>query len=129
MPISPTDLLELAAELLQTDSETHHRAAASRAYYAAFHRCNLLPLSPPATRRRGGMHARLIQEMRRFRSDNAGLQAELRSLAELLKKARDLRTNADYRLDDRFSAKTAQLLVSLAGEIVRRAEAAVLSAQ
>jgi uncharacterized protein (UPF0332 family) len=75
------------------------------------------------------MHARLIQEMRRFRSDNAGLQAELRSLAELLKKARDLRTNADYRLDDRFSAKTAQLLVSLAGEIVRRAEAAVLSAQ
>jgi uncharacterized protein (UPF0332 family) len=129
MPISPKDLFDLVRELLQREGEARHRAGASRAYYAAFHKCGLLPLSPVPVKRGGGTHSRLIQALRNYKSDSASLQAEVRSLADLLTKARDLRTDADYRLNDTFRLAKAQLLLGLAAEIIRRGDAAVAQAQ
>jgi uncharacterized protein (UPF0332 family) len=119
MPVLPSDLLDLALELAGTDVEVRNRAAASRAYYAAYHGC--LPIGGrfPATSPARGVHARLIRAFRNFRGEDHALAQRVRSVGELLNQARDLRVDADYRLHGPFGAQRARLLIGLAKEILR----------
>jgi len=109
MPITPEDLFSLADTLLGETAEVCHRAAASRAYYAAYHVC--LPVGnsirtdakPPP-----GSHRRLLFRFQNYRSEDSDLQSRVRAVGFVLEQARNLRTLADYSLAEDFSSALAE---------------------
>ena len=109
MPITPDDLLSLADTLLGEPTEVYHRAAASRAYYAAYHLCvpvgNSIRTDAKEPLR---SHRRLLLRLQNFRSDDSDLQSRVRAVGFILEQTRDLRTLADYRLADAFTSALAE---------------------
>lgn len=109
MAITAACLLESAKELRRGSAEIDHRNAASRAYYAAFHRC--LPIargiglseSPEM-----GVHRNLIDTLI---AASVGDKAQKRMLARLgymLNACRAQRVRADYNIDEDFEPHYAQ---------------------
>jgi uncharacterized protein (UPF0332 family) len=97
MSIDASDLMALAQKLSTGAGECEWRAAASRAYYAAYHTAlvvadKFLPIRVSDE----GVHVRL--EKRLIGSGIAG-----RSLAYQLRELKKTRTHADYRLETKFS--------------------------
>ena len=93
MAVTPNDLLEAARDLATGNREVDFRNAASRAYYAAYHRCK------PIAKRFGlrssarGVHSDVIDAL------NVVTKPAPKQLARLLRKSRTLRSKADYRTD------------------------------
>ena len=54
MAVTPDDLLRAATEMGQRDSEVHWGSAASRAYYAAYHRCRQMAMAERLEIQEGG---------------------------------------------------------------------------
>lgn len=84
-------------------TEVKLRCAISRAYYVAFHRCNLAaenwcgPLTSDEEKNKG-KHEKLYTRLQEH-CKHSYLDDELRFMAEEAKKLRTLRTTADYHLD------------------------------
>lgn len=90
-------------------NEVKQRCAISRAYYAAFHRCNLAAdkwcgVLTADEEKNKGEHEKLYTRLQDH-SKLISLDVELRVLAEEAKKLRTLRTTADYHLDKDITAK------------------------
>ena len=102
MAVSPNQLLEAAQELAEGSREVDFRNAASRAYYAAYHRCR------PIAKRQGlrssgrGVHGDVIDALR------TATKPKLKQMAQLLARCRGLRVKADYNIDEAFRRSEAQ---------------------
>ena len=111
MSVSPGDMLSAARELAERSTEIDHRNAASRAYYAAFHRCmpiakNIGLLAHPNT----GSHANLISTL--TTNPNSGpAKRQLMRLGYTLADCRKLRVEADYQPESDFTRHTAQHVI------------------
>lgn len=105
MAISAEDLLVLARELAERDSETHWRSAVSRAYYCAYHECRAiavnLPEAPYAADPKGA-HDRVIKQFTTTAGNNRKAR-KLRAIGYVLASVKELRTMADYDIADAFS--------------------------
>lgn len=117
MAVSPKQLLDAAHELAEGSREVDFRNAASRAYYAAYHRCR------PIAKRNGlrssdrGVHSDVIDALR------TATKPRLKQLAQLLTRCRGLRAKADYNIDEDFrrsearaSTRQAQRIFAVADE-------------
>lgn len=122
MSVTPADLLRLARELAARADEASLRAAAGRAYYTAYHVCLALADSrgfqewrrqqAPST----GSHEALIRFLENFGSDPAS-RTVVRSLGQRPRRARDIRTRADYHINADFGAQFARQAIAGADRI------------
>src|SRR5712692_5256614 len=88
-------------------SEASHRAAASRAYYAAFHKSReVLESEMRATLGRERIHAEVIRQ----------------SAGQNLERLWKHRQHADYNSEKDFALRHAQMAVDLASEVLRDVE-------
>ena len=108
------DCLELAKTLVAASrwSEASHRAAASRAYYAAFHTSReTVERRLGATLGRQAIHAEVIRYLR--------ANPETQTVGADLDRLRRIRFHADYD-SNTFPARQAELSVGLASGVLRR---------
>lgn len=113
MKVCPEVLLELSEKLLthveqnKNLEEAYLRASASRAYYAAFHKSTELAAYCPVPEKwSGGMHSQLICQLSEapyVSFPSKKIAKDIRRVGMWLNQIRDARTNADYKLDDRFT--------------------------
>lgn len=104
MSIACSDLLALAQKLAEQKEETSCRSSVSRAYYAAYHRCNDWHNSLKAPGSNvgpvGGVHQQLINRLRNPAPEVKGEERRISKLkAAWLEVLRDKRHKADYKLD------------------------------
>ena len=118
MSTTVSELLASAEFLLQSGStEAAYRACISRAYYAAYHDCKCwhyaLSVMGALPLQNGGVHAELIGRLQNPLVRDAEQAKNSRRRAYMLKAMKDVRTRADYQLEDEITtAETAQLLVN-----------------
>lgn len=130
MPISPSDLKELAKELAVVQSdEVKLRASASRAYYSAFHA--LLPIIsalPASTSCPIGVkhvtHEEMSQRLQEWQVASvfpalASLKVTKSQVRRALDVCRAVRVVADYRLKETVSLGEAQTQVERCKQILR----------
>lgn len=116
MSVTPNELLEAAKAIGRGDSEVDWRNAASRAYYAAWHRC--LPIGRSVGLSAGrGVHRQLIETLEQDRN------MTLKSLGYMLRQCRKLRVKADYEIETDFSPEDARIALTQSEKILIRAEA------
>ena len=120
MAATPESLLAAATSLGRGSSEEDWRNATSRAYYAAFHRCQQLaqeanlPVAPS-----GSIHRTLVDAMTdRFTSGPA-----FTSLGYILDLCRRRRVEADYNIDTDFPQSLAHEVLEDCRDILDRANA------
>lgn len=128
-----TGFLNIAKALSQQKSEPGWRTAASRAYYASYHRCLEWELSLPAQgdpMKRQGVHAQLISRLLNP-SSSCSLRTAARSrrIGEHLARQRDLRTKADYNVDKPLSLMAVQVQLRLADLVFADCALALTQAQ
>lgn len=93
-------------------AEAAWRAAASRAYYAAFHKCRETVEQRDGTPISGPMiHAEVLNRLRQ--------RPETEAIARDVSRLRGLRAHADYNSALTFGVSNAQLAVVLATEVIR----------
>ncbi len=127
--INSEDLTQLAKSLRdigQFPSELHEaclRSSASRAYYSSYHCALELSKECPEPKHkiRGGVHKRHITRMIECPHGHFARKAtlEMRRLGNLLNQLKDIRTDADYRLNDELSPVTADLALNLNSKIIQ----------
>lgn len=126
MTITPRELLELAHELLKRTDEASQRAAASRAYYGAYHLAEAvrtrheIPLGQAA--RHAGVHENLIVALERCGGLPRPVEVKAHTLGTMLRHCRDLRTAADYNLGRDFLPRDAVLTVSQSRQVEKIAQ-------
>ena len=102
MAVTPTQLREGARQARVDGSEVERRVAASRSYYAAYHRCRSIARREGMFADAGGTHAEVIDPPTR------SPQRKLKSIGYRLKQCRDLRVKADYRIEADFTIQDAE---------------------
>ena len=102
MSIGPNDFYEAAKKLGTGSEEVDFRNAASRSYYAAYHRCKALAKRGDFRVSGRGDHVDVTDALER------SFKTSGKILARMLKKCRTLRRKADYKIDDTFTASEAQ---------------------
>ena len=105
MAVTPNDLLEAARELATANREVDFRNAASRAYYAAYHRCRPIAKDLGLRTSKRGVHSDVIDAL------VAATKPDPRQLARLLKQCRTLRGKADYKTDQFFRRSEAEICI------------------
>lgn len=118
MSVSAEDFLYVSRALMNKDGETWRRVAASRAYYASYHRSRLWERQLP-TRGNGqgsfGVHesliARLLNPDKACRSE---LASRSRRIGEHLALQRALRVKADYKIDHAVTTRMLERQLELA---------------
>lgn len=126
MPVKSQDLLELAVELAGSASETKQRAAISRAYYAAYHRCKNWERTLP---QRGdphqakGSHESLIS---RLRHPNPVCPVAIahcsRQVGDELEIQRRNRVHADYKIKLRVPRQMLEEQLELAFKVLEQCD-------
>lgn len=122
MAITSEELLQLARELAQSPAEVKQRAAISRAYYAAYHRCfdweQRLPLAGEDQGLRGS-HEALIARLKNPHEDCDEAMADCsRQLGTQLEIQRSHRALADYRVKKQLPSRLASLQLKLAAAVI-----------
>ena len=117
MAVTPNDLLEAARDLATGNREVDFRNAASRAYYAAYHRCKPIAKGFGLRTSARGVHSDVIDAL------SVATKPAPKQLARLLRKCRTLRSKADYRTDQNFkrsevetSVRHAERIFAIAGQ-------------
>ena len=108
------DYLEFARALVawSEDTEASLRTAASRAYYAAFHKSReALERQQGGSFGRDNIHAEVIRRLKE--------EAKTQTLGGDLDRLRRIRAHADYNAATVFSSRRAELAVGLASEVLR----------
>ena len=119
MAITPEEILAAASVLLGGGGEVDWRNAASRAYYAAYHRCRRLSLEEGLALGQGGSaHAGVVNALRQM-----GNARPLRELAGMLDRCRLRRRDADYAIEKEFARDLANAVVEDCGNILVKADA------
>lgn len=95
MSVTPSELLEAAKILGRGGAEVDRRNAASRAYYAARHRC--LPIG-----RNIGLAAKGVVHQQLIHTLTGNPNRTLKSLGYMLEQCRRLRVKADYEIEADF---------------------------
>ena len=118
MPVTPDALFEAAKALGRGGAEVDRRNAASRAYYAAYHRC--LPIgrslglsAAPAH----GVHRQLVDTL----TESSDLK--MKGIGYRLNECRKLRAQADYEIESDFSSRDARLVVEQCERILGQVDA------
>ncbi|ANH69909.1 hypothetical protein [Mitsuaria sp. 7] len=126
MPINSKELLQLARELAESPTEVKRRAAISRAYYAAYHRCfdweQKLPLAGEDQGLRGS-HEALIARLRHphERCDETAAECS-RHIGERLDIQREHRVLADYKVKRMLPSRMLSEQLRLAAEVIERCD-------
>ncbi len=126
MAITSHHLLKLALELAARPDEASQRAAISRAYYAAYHRCvdwekQLPKLGSDAGR--GGVHACLVSRLAKPHDACDPLQkAKSKSISKLLNLQRKQRGIADYMLRAPVSGELVRRQLEVAKSVLRQCD-------
>lgn len=125
MSVAPADLLAWA-QTVPCANEVEARAAVSRAYYAAFHRCKdwhaKLPVpgfnvGPPS-----GVHQQLLNQLRNPAPQCSSAQASLsRQLSYALQDLKGDRFSADYELHKTIGSADVAVACSKAATILKKA--------
>lgn len=111
MTIAPKDLLAFSESLVSSTDEVTLRAAASRAYYAAYHHSlyyaieNEIEILKAPPEERAGVHGDLIYT---FRLHSAG---NVKRASHALQSAKDIRSKADYRLSQNLVSNDVKLAI------------------
>ena len=129
--IKPDELLQLARELGASPLEVRRRAAISRAYYAAFQRCEAWERQ---LSRSGddcgvhGTHARLIARLKHPHAVcNAAEKACSTDLGARLERQHKLRVHADYRISWTITRSMLDLQLREAEQVLDRCKRALSS--
>ena len=118
MPVTPNELLEAAKVIGRGEAEVDWRNAASRAYYAAWHRCLPIGRSVGLSAQPGqGVHQQLIETLTGNRNTT------LKSLGYMLRQCRDLRVEADYEIKTDFPPAAARTALEQCEKILNMAAA------
>ena len=106
MAVTPQELRDGARTAASNagDCEVELRAAASRTYYAAFHRCHLIALDGPIFTDIRGTHAQVIRAL----TDSS--DRRIKSIGVRLEQCRQKRVKADYHLADAFTLADAEFM-------------------
>lgn len=133
MSSTPRDLFDFSKSLVEAaTTECGYRAAASRAYYSAFHSFVpiaeiLPPTSADAVGRRYLSHGELINRLERWSPGGrfaalARLKVSAGAAWRVLQAARAERERADYELKDHFSVDNARQQVARASRLLQLAQ-------
>ncbi len=114
MAVAPEALLDAAAEIGVGGREVDWRNAASRGYYAAYHRC--IPLAYGDASAQPG-HGELIGRL-----TDAKASVLQRQVGHLLKQCKRLRERADYRIADDFDQADAETALDASRRIFKFAD-------
>lgn len=112
MSITPEHFYNFASSALANaktqNNEFDYRNSASRAYYAAYHCCNLLRSKCPNLSDDDikGSHDKLLDRFASLPNDNEG--SALKKLAYVTKMMKTVRHKADYVLDHEFSTEDSE---------------------
>ncbi|WP_431049100.1 hypothetical protein [Roseateles sp. L2-2] len=126
MPINSKELLQLAQELAASPTEVKRRAAISRAYYAAYHRCfdweKKLPLAGEDQGLHGS-HETLIARLKNphERCDKAAAECSRRIGAQL-EIQREHRSWADYKVKHHLPSRMLTEQLQLAAAVIERCD-------
>jgi len=91
-------------------AEASWRTTASRAYYAAFHKCRLMLEEREGRIAGPGSHSYVVRQLRR--------RVETEAAAATLNRIFKLRINADYYSDPPFTERDAEMALELAVELL-----------
>lgn len=117
MSVRPNELLEAARELAQGNREVDFRNAASRAYYAAYHRGRQVAKSIGRLQTSSrGVHSDVIDAL--YHPTNA----KLKEIAQKLARCRSLRVKADYKIGNSFKQSEAEACTRQADKILALAD-------
>ena len=118
MSVTPNALLDAAKALGRGATEVDRSNAASRAYYAAWHRCLPIGRSVGLSVQPGqGVHQQLIGTLTGDRNPT------LKSLGYMLRQCRDLRVEADYEIEIDFPPEDARTALAQCEKILNKAAA------
>lgn len=122
---SEHDLVDLARALHEhAEEEVDDRAAISRAYYAAYHRCldfhSQLPYPGKDSRNsKAGVHERLIHRLCNPTVPNQALSMHSCALGQKLQTLKKRRYEADYLLRRTVSPRAAELAIFEVEDLMR----------
>lgn len=119
MPISPEDFLTTAKKLSESELESCHRSAASRAYYAVYHQAKFYADSkafPSLVHVATGDHSRLVLRYEDDGKSNNNIKSK--SIAISLKTLKDNRKRADYELDRDFDTGIMKVQIATAEKML-----------
>lgn len=114
MAVTPEALLEAAAEISAGVREVDWRNAASRGYYAAYHRCILLAYDG-ASAQPG--HRQLIDQL-----TDRKASMQWKQIGYLLQQCKELRVRADYRTTINFERADAKIALDASRRIFHFAD-------
>lgn len=113
MAVTSKALLEAAVEISVGGREVDWRNAASRGYYAAYHRCILLAYGGRSAQ---PGHRQLIDQL-----TDSKASVRWRQAGHLLQQCKRLRERADYRTMDDFEQSEAEMALEAARRIFEHA--------
>lgn len=123
MPVNPDDFLDIARDFNTASDEMLLRNSVSRAYYAGYlhtikkiNDAGILLSSSPA-----GMHEKLINSLNASLCGNlcGGMKpVKQMELAGILKLTKQLRTKADYKLDEKVTQSDRDTAIINARQII-----------
>ena len=118
MSVTPQELRDGArkADAGAGDCEVERRAASSRTYYAALHRCHPIARAQGIFADTPGTHARVIEALTSSRD------RRIKSIGWRLEQCREKRVKADYHLAADFTVADAQLMTAQCERIWASAE-------
>ncbi len=116
MAVTSKALLEAAVEISVGGREVDWRNAASRGYYAAYHRCILLAYG---VRSAQPGHRQLIDQL-----TDSKASVRWRQAGHLLQQCKRLRERADYRTMDDFEQSEAEMALGASRRIFEFADSA-----
>lgn len=119
MSVTPQDFIGLANRLVGQKHEIDRRAAASRAYYGAFHQ-SLMVLghsTKSVDAAPKDSHKSVIDGLRDARIEGLHPVAQ-RSASALLGQIKGLRVRADYHVRDNFDQEDAETAIDVAEDII-----------
>ena len=117
MAVTPEELRDGARRAQVDDPELERRVAASRTYYAAYHKCRPIAERQGLFADAGGRHAEVIDALER-----SG-EAKTRSIGYMLRQCRNVRVKADYHISDDFTLRDAETMREQCERIWTNAEA------
>lgn len=114
MAVTPETLLEAAEEISAGDREVDWRNAASRGYYAAYHRCVLLVYRDPSAQ---PGHRQLIDQL-----TDPKAAVKWRQAGHVLRNCKILREKADYATTGNFEQGEAETAIDAGRRIFEFAD-------
>ncbi len=119
MPISTTQLIELAASLSNSyNNEIEHRTSSNRAYYSIYHMARLI-IKTSAPAKTYSHHQWFIDQLKSLQSNNLKITSIAKQISIIMEECRNIRRRADYAIEGRFSEMDAIQALKCAKKVER----------